>query len=676
MEKLYSCKTFKWDLSKLLFWFNIVLIILTFARLLLSLALPVQIFSDEVYDENMLYQSAENLKAFNWLGGYSKLTLAKGVSYPLFIAICNWLRIPYTLGLGLLNVGSALVFVSALRKRFTNTFALGAIYLLLLYAPMTYSNLIGLRSHRMAIVGFLVLVVFGCIIGLYFRKEESIKTMLPWSLAAGLSLGFFWFIREDSMWILPFIAVVLIVMAVCILREKTTLLQKVGKLIVTALPPLMLVGAILLVSLFNYMAYGVFVTNDRTSGEFGKTMGYLYSIKDDNAPSGVWVSYDALQQAMEVSPTLASIEPQIYQSYQAWGGSVAPIRGDIVTWTLRDAVEMAGYFKDAVSFQNFFAQVNQELEQGFESGTLQKDDKFYFSSSSEGIEWAEMPEYISRTILDLGRISLYRDTTVSLPYSTGLVNRLSTSPTFVEDTKSIEALMNTQALYPTLYQLTLSGSLNIADGGTPSMEILDSNGNVLRTVSFSTFEESSYNFMLELDNLTINQLQLRILSDDTEIAVVPLESIETQQYQLSVEADWSAVNDAKLEQVAQTLKIPRAIDSIYDTLAFAVDILALCGYLLEIVFIVWLFKKKKVVWLEIERWLVVTGLALSAFVLTFGVEYFCSWLNQDGQIAFYACGAYTLVMLVKYLSIYLGISACCKWWKSRHTLSKTALFKQ
>ena len=676
MGKVYSHKTSQSNLHKLLFWFNVILIILTLARLLLSLALPVQIFSDEVYDEGMLYQSAENLKAFDWLGEYSKLTLAKGVSYPLFIAICNWLRIPYTLGLGLLNVGSALVFVSALRRRFTNTFALGAIYLLLLYAPMTYSNLIGLRSHRMAIVGFLILIVLGCIIGLYFRKEESIKRMLPWSVGGGLGLGFFWFIREDSIWILPFIAVVLIVMAVCILREKVSGLEKVGKLIVTALPPLILAGAVLLVSLFNYMAYGVFITNDRTSGEFGKTMGYLYSIKDDDAPSGVWVSYDALQEAMEVSPTLASIEPQIYQSYQAWGGSVAPIRGDIVTWMLRDAVEIAGYFKDAVSFQNFFAQVNQELEQGFESGALQKDDKFYFSSSSEGIEWAEMPEYISRTILDLGRISLYRDTTVSLPYSTGLVNRLSTSPTFVEDTKNIEALMNTQALYPTLYQLTLSGSLNITNGGTPGMEILDSNGNVLRTVTFSAFEEYPCNFTLELDNLTTNQLLLRILNNEAEVAIVPLASIETDEYQLQIESSWTVVEDAKLGQVAQTLKIPKVIDSMYDTLAFAVDILAFCGYLLEIAFIVWRFKKKKAVWLEIERWLVVTGLALSAFVLTFGVEYFCSWLNQDGQIAFYACGAYTLLMLVKYLSIYLGISAAWNWWKNRHTTNKTALVKQ
>ena len=33
------------------------------------------------------------------------------------------------------------------------------------------------------------------------------KKQLPWAVLTGMALAFFWQIREDSVWILPFIAV-------------------------------------------------------------------------------------------------------------------------------------------------------------------------------------------------------------------------------------------------------------------------------------------------------------------------------------------------------------------------------------------------------------------------------------------------------------------------------------
>ena len=71
-----------------------------------------------------------------------------------------------------------------------------------------------------------------------------------------------------------------------------------------------------------------------------------------------------------------------------------------------------------------------------------------------------------------------------------------------------------------------------------------------------------------------------------------------------------------------------------------------------------------------ERWLIVTGFALSAFVLIFGVEFFCGWLDEKVYISFYACGAYVLLMLVKYLSIYLGVQSIWKICKQNRESSR------
>ena len=333
--------------------FGIVAFVLTIVRLVLGLIVPVGLLTTQAHDDALLFQYADNLLSFNWLGDYNSKTLVKGVSYSLFLALCNWLHLPYTLGLGFMNVGSALLMVVALKKRFQNKIALGCIYLLLLYAPFTYSSLVGLRAYRMAIVPFAVLILFGCLVGLYLRKEERPKSLLPWSIGAGISMGFFWFIREDSIWILPFVAVVLLIMAICVIKEKAGIGTKVKKLILTVVPVLFLVASILVVCCMNFVYYGVFTTNDRSSGAFGKMMGYLYSIEDEDASAEEWVSHAVLESAMDVSPTLASIEPEIETYYAAWSGG-NPIKGDIVAWALRDAAEAAGYYQNAVETEAFF----------------------------------------------------------------------------------------------------------------------------------------------------------------------------------------------------------------------------------------------------------------------------------------------------------------------------------
>ena len=106
-----------------------------------------------------------------------------------------------------MQAAGAWLFVRAVSVRWQNPYGQAILYLLLLFSPISLTLLVTQRLYRMAIVPGMVLVVFSSMIGLTLRKKLPLKKQLPWAFLTGLTLAFFWQIREDSVWILPFIAV-------------------------------------------------------------------------------------------------------------------------------------------------------------------------------------------------------------------------------------------------------------------------------------------------------------------------------------------------------------------------------------------------------------------------------------------------------------------------------------
>ena len=136
----------------------------------------------------------------------------------------------------------------------------------------------------------------------------------------------------------------------------------------------------------NFVYYGVFTTNDRSSGAFGKMMGYLYSIEDEDASAEEWVSHAVLESAMDVSPTLASIEPEIETYYAAWSGG-SPIKGDIVAWALRDAAEAAGYYQNAVETEAFLPRSTRSWNKPLKTVDCKRITPFTFPTAQKGFSW-------------------------------------------------------------------------------------------------------------------------------------------------------------------------------------------------------------------------------------------------------------------------------------------------
>ena len=183
-----------------------LLLVMTVFRVLAGLRIPYMILANQRYDDRLLFENAYDLLSGVWLGSYDSYTLAKGIGYPLFLVLAKKLCLPYSVLLSLLQAAGAWLFVRAVSVRWQNPYGQAILYLLLLFSPISLTLLVTQRLYRMAIVPGMVLVVFSSMIGLTLRKELPLKKQLPWAFLTGLTLAFFWQIREDSVWILPFIA--------------------------------------------------------------------------------------------------------------------------------------------------------------------------------------------------------------------------------------------------------------------------------------------------------------------------------------------------------------------------------------------------------------------------------------------------------------------------------------
>lgn len=386
----------------------ITIIFISVLRVILCNKIQLRFRCQEYYDDQLLFNYAHSLLSGDWLGTYNNLTLTKGISYSVFIVLCNLLSIPYTTGLAFLNIGSAYTFVHAISPRFKNFYVKCILYVLLIFSPVGFSAYITQRTYRMAIVPYVVLLVISCFTAIYFRKKAPLKQWIPWALGAGISVSFFWHIREDSIWILPPLSVILILIIWYQVKQKYGLQKLMAKMTVLAIPFFMLGLTTLFISGMNYKHYGLFTVNDRSQTEFSNFMSNLYKIEDKKAPDYSWVSKAQLQAAIDASPTLASIKETLYTNHNAWGNG-GEIRGDLIAWSIRNGVQDAGYYKDAVTTNDFYKQVNIELENAFRNQTITKDNSIHFTSQAKGIILSDIPGLLVKavnTFYDIGKYDL------------------------------------------------------------------------------------------------------------------------------------------------------------------------------------------------------------------------------------------------------------------------------
>ncbi len=336
------------------------------------------------HDDLLFINLAAHILSGDWLGDYNQLTLIKGAFYPLFIALAYWLNIPLLLAQQLLQALACAVFVLALLPLFHRAWLLLGVFLLLLFNPFSFNYPAMGRVLQLAIYPPLGLLVFGLALGLALRAGDSLRRALPWALWLGLAMGLLWITRDESIWIVPSLAMLLLWSAgnaVICGRGRW------GAVLLHLLPLLGWFVVVLLICSLNSLHYGVFVRNELETSEFKAAYGGLLRVRTADDRRFYPVVREARRQAYTVSPSLREIEPlldgEIGERWQSLC-SIADMTGDTVhgsaacpdlpaaffIWAFRDAVTSAGYHRDAAETLAYYRRVGEELDRACAAGQL------------------------------------------------------------------------------------------------------------------------------------------------------------------------------------------------------------------------------------------------------------------------------------------------------------------
>src|SRR5688572_4281990 len=154
-------------------------------------------------DDRLYLELAHHLVHGSWLGNYNELTLAHGPFYPLFIAAAFGIGVPLVLAQQVFYAAACAWFARALRPAITSAGARGAIYLLLLWNPMTFDAATLGRVLPQHVYVPLGLTIFAGLVALYLRRDRPARAQAGWAVLLGLAGGAFYLTREDGLWLAP-----------------------------------------------------------------------------------------------------------------------------------------------------------------------------------------------------------------------------------------------------------------------------------------------------------------------------------------------------------------------------------------------------------------------------------------------------------------------------------------
>ncbi|MCB1104283.1 MAG: hypothetical protein KDK74_06075 [Cephaloticoccus sp.] len=330
-------------------------------------------------DDRLFLELAQHILRGDWLGPYTALTLAKGPAYPLFIAACAYVEVPLFAAQHLFYIMASFAIVAALAPVIRSPILRFALFALLLCNPMTFDAPGMGRVLRQHIYGPLALLIFAGLIALYLRKHDSFRRNCAWMLLLGLAGGAFYLTREETVWILPGVAVLTSACLIGAWRISTACLHRtLGLLAVACLTACL---PLIAVSTLNKIHYGWFGTCEFRATAFKDAYGAMTRVQAGPQLPYVPVTREARVAMARASSAFAEIQTQFDLNIaRAWAGhsefftGIAPtdeqIGGGWFIWALREAVAKAGHAHSAAESLAFYRRLADEINEACETGEL------------------------------------------------------------------------------------------------------------------------------------------------------------------------------------------------------------------------------------------------------------------------------------------------------------------
>lgn len=619
-----------------LFFFCIV-------RYFMITSLPIYVRDVEGADEYLMLYQAEQLLQGNYLGPYDQLTLVKGPFFPVFLACCNWLGIPYLSGIALLYILGCVIAMKAVRRIVSNDIINLILFVVLLFIPTVSSSYVQL-VYRDAITPALILNMMGALMLSYLNRQHW-KPFLLWLLYALFFWIALWFTREDSIWTVPLIGVFVTVMVVQLVLEKnhTQRSERLLKSAICFMPVVLLFGSIQLLSAINYHYYGIFSTNELNDSRYTDAVMLLTKIEPDEEQDYVTISHSAIRKAYEASPTFAELKPIIEHDYEVSPLLAAgrnPDNGefneDLITWELRGAACSMGHYSSGQASEAFWGAVAQELQQAMDDGTLKTRP---ILPSRSMIPWPGKEGSVKNLLKAIGTIyqCIYS-------YDYTHLYCLPASAAVGPVIDRYEGLTGNATIAPSMWALSLDGCFFLKDNADTicSINLVDSNHKLLATAEPEQSEDV-YNYYLSNFGADYPNARKARFSFRLEMMGSELDTLATAEFlnengdliygcnisQLIAEPttdDYCFELDAYNIQVVSNdsyfqNKIQRAetVLKYYRLFNPTLSISAMAIYLIwTLLIIVRMLQKKKVI---IDAWLCASACAGSSLVYLLGLAY-------------------------------------------------------
>lgn len=372
--KKNKIKFFGWPLG---FWFAII--ILVGLKLWLVSGQHLMAIGGAAHDDALFINITNNLLKGKWLGDFNNLTLAKGPFYPFWIFLSYQLHLPLLLSQHLLYILASLILIIALRPIFKKNWILLLVFAVVLINPMSFTNGTANRVIREGIYPALTLLSVAFFLGLIIRIQNNLKLLLAWSAGAGTALTFFWLTREEGVWILPFIFLVVAYAIFLIWKNRDVLFWK--KIVLLIFPFFLLLLSLGIISTVNYAKYGMFDTVEFKNKDFLAAYGSLARIKFSEEISNVPVSIEKRKLIYSISPAFKELEVFFDGGIGKRWVNVSSqnlnlkenkeIRGGWFMWAFRDAVAKAGYYKNGKKVTAYYARLAQEIDLACEENKIE-----------------------------------------------------------------------------------------------------------------------------------------------------------------------------------------------------------------------------------------------------------------------------------------------------------------
>jgi hypothetical protein len=354
---------------------TLLIAVVSLFRLVWQANTPLVILWWAPHDDGLFMRLAANIASGKWLGPYNQFTLMKGPGYPLFLAASAASGLPVTVTHAILAI-VAILSAAWTIARVNGSRSLGiAAFLLLIFLPVSFDPDLG-RIFRDQIYWGLTLLFFSTFAVVMLAPPARTAPRLWLAATCGAILGWTWLTREEGIWLIPGIAIVLIGKALQCRLDKQRLRPTVTAAVTVAAG----FAAVYLSFLTaNAIYYGRPVGVDIKEWNFTAALSALESIDDGGAPTPyVPVSNGAIRQAAEVSPTFrplaASLEGplKVWQSHgcAVYSWTCGQFAGGWFVWALRDAGASNGFYASPAIESREFGKVADEIRQACDQGRL------------------------------------------------------------------------------------------------------------------------------------------------------------------------------------------------------------------------------------------------------------------------------------------------------------------